>query len=83
MNPLVVTIIIYTGYFLLGCVALAWGVVLPELATELHMSDVISGSFFTIFPSAWWPAPSLEESTSSASPLCACLLFWPGWSVVS
>ncbi|PPC76299.1 MFS transporter [Pokkaliibacter plantistimulans] len=49
MNPLVVTIIIYTGYFLLGCVALAWGVVLPELATELHMSDVISGSFFTIF----------------------------------
>jgi FHS family glucose/mannose:H+ symporter-like MFS transporter len=42
------TTIVFIGFFLLGMVFILWGVLLPDLARSLDMSEVISGLFFTL-----------------------------------
>ena len=42
------TSVIFIGFFLLGMVFILWGILLPDLAKNLAMSDAISGAFFTL-----------------------------------
>lgn len=43
------TIVIFAGFFLLGIVLILWGVVIPDMALSLGMSNVVSGALFTLF----------------------------------
>ncbi|NVK55875.1 MAG: MFS transporter [Alteromonadaceae bacterium] len=49
MNRTLATTVIFSGFFLLGLLLLMWGILLPDLARELAMSNVISGTLFTLF----------------------------------
>lgn len=42
------TSVIFIGFFLLGMVFILWGIILPDLAKSLAMTEVISGAFFTL-----------------------------------
>lgn len=42
------TTIVFIGFFLLGMVFILWGILLPDMAHTLDMSEVISGVFFTL-----------------------------------
>ena len=42
------TSVIFIGFFLLGMVFILWGILLPDLAKSLAMSEVVSGAFFTL-----------------------------------
>lgn len=44
-----VTIVIFSGFFLLGMLFILWGILLPDIATDLRMSEVVSGAFFSLF----------------------------------
>ena len=48
MNRRTITSVIFIGFFLLGMVFILWGIILPDLAKSLAMSELISGAFFTI-----------------------------------
>lgn len=42
------TTIVFIGFFFLGMVFILWGILLPDLARSLDMTEVISGVFFTL-----------------------------------
>ncbi|KXI28561.1 MFS transporter [Paraglaciecola hydrolytica] len=42
------TSVIFIGFFLLGMVFILWGILLPDLANSLAMSEIVSGAFFTL-----------------------------------
>ncbi|WP_115718354.1 MFS transporter [Gallaecimonas mangrovi] len=42
------TAVIFVGFFLLGMVFILWGILLPDMAHSLAMSEVVSGAFFTL-----------------------------------
>lgn len=44
-----VTIVIFSGFFLLGMLFIMWGILLPDIAAELAMSELVSGGFFLLF----------------------------------
>ncbi|WP_417362550.1 MFS transporter [Gallaecimonas pentaromativorans] len=48
MNRRAATAVIFIGFFLLGMVFILWGILLPDLARSLAMSEVVSGAFFTL-----------------------------------
>ena len=43
------TIVIFAGFFQLGMLFIMWGILLPDIARNLAMSEVISGALFTLF----------------------------------
>lgn len=43
------TAVIFAGFFLLGMLFILWGILLPDIAADLAMSEVISGALFTLF----------------------------------
>lgn len=48
MNRRTATSVIFIGFFLLGMVFILWGIMLPDLAKSLVMSELVSGAFFTL-----------------------------------
>ena len=44
-----VTIVIFSGFFLLGMLFILWGILLPDIAKDLRMSELVSGTFFSLF----------------------------------
>jgi FHS family glucose/mannose:H+ symporter-like MFS transporter len=44
-----VTIVIFSGFFLLGMLFILWGILLPDIAADLNMSELVSGAFFSLF----------------------------------
>jgi len=44
-----VTIVIFSGFFLLGMLFILWGILLPDIANDLRMSELVSGAFFSLF----------------------------------
>ncbi|NCP64871.1 MAG: MFS transporter [Paraglaciecola sp.] len=48
MNRKTATAVIFINFFLLGMVFILWGILLPDLAQSLAMSEVVSGVFFTL-----------------------------------
>ena len=44
-----VTAIIFGGFFLFGMLFILWGVLLPEIAADLEMSETVSGALFLLF----------------------------------
>jgi MFS transporter, FHS family, glucose/mannose:H+ symporter len=48
MNRRTATSVIFIGFFLLGMVFILWGILLPDLAKSLAMSELVSGAFFTL-----------------------------------
>ncbi|MGQ8365372.1 MFS transporter [Glaciecola sp. 1036] len=42
------TTVIFIGFMLLGVAFILWGILLPELAESLAMTEIISGAFFTL-----------------------------------
>lgn len=44
-----VTIVIFSGFFLLGMLFILWGILLPDIAADLRMSELVSGAFFSLF----------------------------------
>ena len=44
-----VTTVIFSGFFLFGMLFILWGVLLPEMATDLAMSETVSGALFLLF----------------------------------
>lgn len=48
MNRRTATSVIFIGFFLLGMVFILWGILLPDLAQSLAMSELVSGAFFTL-----------------------------------
>lgn len=49
MNRKLATSVIFSGFFLLGILLLMWGILLPRMAVELEMSNLVSGALFTLF----------------------------------
>ncbi|MCU7553496.1 MFS transporter [Alteromonas sp. ASW11-19] len=43
------TTVIFAGFFLLGMLFILWGILLPDIAVDLAMSELISGALFTLF----------------------------------
>lgn len=43
------TTVIFAGFFLLGMLFILWGILLPDIARDLSMSEVISGALFSLF----------------------------------
>ncbi|MBU3018568.1 MFS transporter [Paraglaciecola agarilytica] len=48
MDRRAATSVIFAGFFFLGMVFILWGVLLPDLAQNLAMNEVVSGAFFTL-----------------------------------
>ncbi len=46
MSRLPATIVIFAGFFLIGKLFLLWGILLPDIAADLQMSEVVSGALF-------------------------------------
>ena len=44
-----VTAVIFSGFFLLGTLFILWGVLLPDIALDLNMSEIVSGALFSLF----------------------------------
>lgn len=44
-----VTAVIFAGFFLLGTLFILWGILLPDIATNLNMSEIVSGALFSLF----------------------------------
>ena len=44
-----VTAIIFGGFFQFGMLFILWGVLLPEIAADLEMSETVSGALFLLF----------------------------------
>lgn len=44
-----VTAVIFAGFFLLGKLFILWGILLPDIASDLAMSELISGALFSLF----------------------------------
>lgn len=42
------TAVIFSGFFLLGIAFILWGILLPDMASNLSMTEMISGAFFTL-----------------------------------
>jgi predicted MFS family arabinose efflux permease len=42
------TSVIFIGFFLFGMVFILWGVLLPDIAKSLMMSEFVSGIFFSL-----------------------------------
>ncbi|MDP5205703.1 sugar MFS transporter [Alishewanella sp. SMS8] len=42
------TVVIFSGFFLLGNLIILWGILLPDMAKDLQMSTSISGLFFSL-----------------------------------
>ena len=49
MSRLPATIVIFAGFFLIGKLFLLWGILLPDIAADLQMSEVVSGALFSLF----------------------------------
>lgn len=49
MSRLPATIVIFAGFFLIGKLFILWGILLPNIATELAMSEIVSGALFSLF----------------------------------
>lgn len=49
MSRLPATIVIFAGFFLIGKLFILWGILLPDIANDLAMSEVISGALFSLF----------------------------------
>ncbi|GGF62443.1 MFS transporter [Alteromonas lipolytica] len=49
MNRRLATTVIFSGFFLLGMLLLMWGILLPRMAEQLAMSNLVSGALFTLF----------------------------------
>jgi len=49
MSRLPATIVIFAGFFLIGKLFLLWGILLPDIAADLQMSELISGALFSLF----------------------------------
>lgn len=49
MSRLPATIVIFAGFFLIGKLFILWGILLPDIASDLGMSEVISGALFSLF----------------------------------
>ena len=49
MSRLPATIVIFAGFFLIGKLFLLWGILLPDIAVDLQMSEVVSGALFSLF----------------------------------
>ncbi len=49
MSRLPATIVIFVGFFLIGKLFLLWGILLPDIAADLNMSEVVSGALFSLF----------------------------------
>ena len=49
MSRLPATIVIFAGFFLIGKLFILWGILLPDIATDLAMSEVVSGALFSLF----------------------------------
>ena len=43
------TTVIFAGFFLLGMLFILWGILLPDIARDLAMSEVVSGALFSLF----------------------------------
>jgi len=43
------TIIIFSGFFLIGKLFLLWGILLPNIAENLNMTELVSGALFSLF----------------------------------
>ncbi|AXR05027.1 MFS transporter [Salinimonas sediminis] len=43
------TIVIFSGFFLLGMLFIMWGILLPDIAADMAMSELVSGAFFLLF----------------------------------
>lgn len=43
------TIIIFSGFFLIGKLFLLWGILLPDIAKNLNMTELVSGALFSLF----------------------------------
>ncbi|QJR80804.1 MFS transporter [Alteromonas pelagimontana] len=44
-----ITVVIFSGFFLLGMLFLMWGILLPDIAANLQMSKMVSGALFLLF----------------------------------
>ncbi len=44
-----ITIVIFTGFYLLGLLFLLWGILLPDIITDLKVTKVDAGVLFTLF----------------------------------
>lgn len=44
-----ITVVIFSGFFLLGMLFILWGILLPDIAADLRMSELVSGLFFSLF----------------------------------
>lgn len=44
-----VTAVIFAGFFLLGTLFILWGILLPDIAIDLNMSEIVSGALFSLF----------------------------------
>lgn len=49
MSRVPATIVIFAGFFLIGKLFILWGILLPDIADDLAMSEVISGALFSLF----------------------------------
>jgi FHS family glucose/mannose:H+ symporter-like MFS transporter len=43
------TIVIFSGFFLIGKLFLLWGILLPDIAENLKMTELVSGALFSLF----------------------------------
>ena len=43
------TIIIFSGFFLIGKLFLLWGILLPNIVENLNMTELVSGALFSLF----------------------------------
>ncbi|GGW90689.1 MFS transporter [Alteromonas halophila] len=44
-----VTVVVFAGFFLLGNLFILWGILLPDIARNLAMSELVSGALFSLF----------------------------------
>ncbi len=49
MSRLPATIVIFAGFFLIGKLFILWGILLPDIANNLQMSELVSGALFSLF----------------------------------
>ncbi len=49
MSRLPATIVIFVGFFLIGKLFILWGILLPDIAVDLRMTELVSGALFSLF----------------------------------
>jgi fucose permease len=43
------TSVIFIGFIMIGMLLLMWGILLPDIAADLRMNDIVGGALFTLF----------------------------------